>query len=146
MGKLFTFLSGGFRLLTPKMRTEWAEPFIDEPCIFVCNHIGAMGPIHLAVNFPLRDNVAIWCNGQVLNREECAEYVRHDFWWKPESRLAPLYSATIPHIAAAILPPVLQSAPTIPVYHDARVMTTMRQSIKALQEGRHVVIFPENFI
>ncbi|MBQ2954626.1 MAG: hypothetical protein IJE07_13925 [Clostridia bacterium] len=143
MGRLFNFLKAGFRLLTPKMRTVWAEPFIDEPCVFVCSHIGAMGPIHMAVNFPLCDNVAIWCNCQVMDRSECAEYVRHDFWWKPESRLAPLYSATIPHIAAAVLPPVLTSAPTIPVYHDARVMTTMRQSIKALKAGQHVVIFPE---
>ena len=143
MGRLFNFLKGAFRLLTPKMRTVWAEPFIDEPCVFICSHIGAMGPIQMSINFPLCDKLAIWCNHQVMERNECAEYVRHDYWWKPESRLAPVYSATIPHVAAAVLPPVLTSAPTIPVYHDARVMTTMRQSIRALREGKHVVIFPE---
>lgn len=143
MGSLFHFLKGGFRLLTPQMRTVWAEPFDNEPCIFVCSHIGAMGPIQMSINFPLCSNVAIWCNHQVLERTECVEYVRNDYWWKPESKLAPLYSATIPHLAAAVLPPVLNSAPTIPVYHDARIMTTMRQSIKALDEGKHIVIFPE---
>lgn len=143
MGKLFNFLKGCFRLVTPSMKTVWEEPFIDEPSIFVCNHIGAMGPIYMSIDFPLCDQLRIWCNEQVLNREECAEYVRHDYWWKPESKLAPLYSATIPHVAAAVLPPVLNSAPTIPVYHDGRVMTTMRQSIKALEAGQHVVIFPE---
>lgn len=143
MGKLFNCLKWGFRRVSPKMSTEWETPFIDEPCVFVCSHVGAMGPIHMSINFPLCEQVAIWCNFQVLDRKECAEYVRHDFWWKPESKLAPLYSATIPHVAAAVLPPVLGSAPTIPVYHDARVMTTMRQSIKALREGKHVVIFPE---
>lgn len=70
-------------------------------------------------------------------------YVRQDYWWKPGCRLEPLYNATLPYIAAAVLPPILQSAPTIPVYHDARVMTTMRQSMKALKEGKHLVIFPE---
>lgn len=144
MGKLFNFLSGCFRLVSPKMETVWEEPFVDEPCVFVCSHVGAMGPIYMSITFPLADNVAIWCNHQVMERKECAEYVRHDFWWKPESKLAPLYSATIPHVAAAILPPVLTSAPTIPVYHDARVMSTMRQSLRALKEGKHVVIFPEN--
>lgn len=143
MGKLFNFLKWGFRLVSPKMRTEWEEPFIDEPCVFVCSHVGAMGPIYMSISFPMCDQLAIWCNEQVMNRSECAEYVRHDFWWKPESKLAPLWSATIPHVAAAVLPPVLTSAPTIPVYHDARVMTTIRQSIKALRDGKHVVIFPE---
>ena len=42
-----------------------------------------------------------------------------------------------------MLPPVLKSAPTIPVYHDARVMTTMRQSLKQLKQGKHLIIFPE---
>lgn len=90
MGKLFNFLSGCFRLVSPKMETVWEEPFIDEPCVFVCSHVGAMGPIYMSISFPLAANVAIWCNHQVLERKECAEYVRHDFWWKPESKLAPL--------------------------------------------------------
>lgn len=143
MGKLFNALKWTFRHVSRRMDTVWEEPFIDEPCVFVCSHIGAMGPIYMSISFPLCEQVRIWCNEQVMNRGECAEYVRHDFWWKPESKLAPLYSATIPHLAAMVLPPVLNSAPTIPVYHDARVMTTLRQSLKALKAGHHVVIFPE---
>lgn len=143
MGKLFNFLKWGFRRVGPKMRTEWAEPFIDEPSIFVCSHVGAMGPIHMSINFPLCEQVQIWCNSQVMNARECVDYVRHDYWWKPESFLAPLCNVTVPYLAAAIVPPVLRSAPTIPVYHDARVMTTVRQSIRALKAGKHVVIFPE---
>lgn len=143
MGKLFNALKWGFRRVSHRMETIWEEPFIDEPCLFICSHIGAMGPIYMSICFPLCEQVRIWCNEQVMNRSECAEYVRGDFWWEPESKLAPLYSATIPHLAAMVLPPVLTSAPTIPVYHDARVMTTMRQSIKALKAGQHVVIFPE---
>ncbi len=148
MGKLFSFLKGGFRLLSPKMTTTWEEPMIDEPCIFVCNHVGAMGPIHMVINFPLCDRVKAWCNAGIMSRKDCPAYVRQDYWWDPESKLAPLYNAVIPPVAAAIIPPVLQSAPTIPVYHppgdsEYSVVTTIRKSIAALNEGYHIVIFPE---
>lgn len=143
MGKLFKTLRWIVRRVRPDKTTVWAEPFIDEPCVFVCNHVGAMGPIDMVCQFPLRDKVHAWCNEGIMNRKTCPAYVRQDYWWEPGCRLEPLYNATLPYIAAAILPPVLKSAPTIPVYHDARVMTTMRQSMKALKAGKYLVIFPE---
>ena len=91
----------------------------------------------------MRDQVEIWCNNGMMDEKEFVEYVRHDWWWRPESNLAPLYNVTIPYIAKAIAPKVLRSAPTIPVFHDARAMSTMRASMKALKAGKHIVIFPE---
>lgn len=143
MGKLFNVLSRVAYPFLPVKKAEFAEPIGDEPVIFLANHMGAVGPMYMAATFPLRSNVAIWCNEGMMDEKLTVDYVRHDWWWKPESKLAPLYSATIPYIARAIVPKVLRSAPTIPVYRDARVMTTMRQSLKALREGKHIVIFPE---
>ena len=143
MGRLYNVLK---HVVHPFLRVKniaYAEPLGDEPVIFLANHLGALGPMYMAVTFPLRDRVAIWCNEGMMDEKLVVEYVRHDWWWKPESRLAPLYSATIPYVARAIVPKVLRSAPTIPVYRDARVMSTMRASLKALKEGKHLVIFPE---
>lgn len=143
MGKLFNVLSHVVSPFLPVKQAVFAEPIGDEPVIFLANHLGAVGPMYMAVTFPLRDNVRIWCNEGMMDEKLTVEYVRHDWWWKPESKLAPLYSATIPYVAKAIVPKVLRSAPTIPVYRDARIMTTMRQSLQALKEGKHIVIFPE---
>ncbi len=143
MGILFNVIAAAYRLFTHRYAAEWEEPFIDEPCIFLCNHAGAFGPVEISAKFPLRKNIRLWCNEGIMNRKECPAYVRQDYWWKPESRLAPLYSATIPYAAAAIVPPVLKSAPTIPVFHDIRVMTTMHKSVDAMKQGMHIVIFPE---
>ena len=143
MGKLFDVLKWGFSVTLPKMTTEWEEPFIYEPCVFVCNHVGMMGPLRMVVSFPLCEKVQAWCNEGIMNRKTCPAYVRQDYWWEPGCALEPLYNATLPYIAAAIVPPVLKSSPTIPVYHDARVMTTLRLSMRALKEGQHLVIFPE---
>ena len=143
MGKLFNFLSRVAYPFLPVKKAEFAEPVGDEPVIFLANHIGAVGPMYMSITFPLREKVAIWCNEGMMDEKLIVEYIRHDWWWRPESRLASFYSATIPYIARAIVPKVLRSAPTIAVCRDARVMTTMRKSLKALKEGRHIVIFPE---
>ena len=132
-----------YTALRPRYHTDWQEPLAEGPCVFVCNHAGAFGPVDMVCKFPLRDQLHIWCNEGIMNRESCPDYVRQDYWWKPESPLAPLWSATLPHLAAAVIPPILQKAPTIPVYHDARVITTLRKSAQALKQGEYVVIFPE---
>lgn len=143
MGKLFNFLKPVVRPFLKVREAVYAEPVGEEPVIFLANHLGAVGPMYMAVTFPLKDNVAIWCNEGMMEEKMIVEYVRHDWWWRPESKLAPFYSATIPYIAKAIVPKVLRSAPTIAVCRDARIMTTMRKSLAALKAGKHIVIFPE---
>ena len=126
-----------------RMHTEWTVPFDKEPCVFVVNHAGAWGPIDMCAKFELRDECRPWFNAAVMDPKEVPAYVRQDYWWKPGCALEPFFNATLPYIAAAVLPPILRSAPGVPVYHDARVMTTMRQSVRLLKEGRYIIIFPE---
>ena len=143
MGKLYDFLQPVVRPFLHVRAIEYDEPLGDEPVIFLANHLGAVGPMYMAVTFPLKDRVAIWCNEGMMDEKLIVEYVRGDWWWRPEDKLAKFYSNTIPYVAKAIVPRVLRSAPTIPVYRDARIMKTLRASLKALQEGKHIVIFPE---
>lgn len=143
MGKLYTALRGFYRLLTPKFQTAWAEPFIDEPCVFIGNHAGALGPMDMCARFPLTDSCYSWLNHDVMDAKLVPAYVRQDYWWRPGCWAEPMLNVTLPYLAAAVLPPILRSAPGIPVYHDQRVMLTMRQSIRHLKGGHHLIIFPE---
>lgn len=143
MGCLFHCMKWLYRRFTRRLTISWEEPFHEEPSVFICNHAGAMGPVHMMIDFPLAPKLHAWCNEAIMNRKTCPAYVRQDFWWEPGCALEPLYNVTIPYLAAAIVSPVLKSAPTIPVYHDARVMTTMRTSLRWLKAGEHLVIFPE---
>jgi hypothetical protein len=136
-------LRGLVRTCTHRMQTEWTLPFTDEPSVFICNHAGAMGPILICAHFPYADSLRPWMNAQVLSAREIPAYVRQDYWWRPDSLFAPLLSHTLPYIAAALMPPILRTAPTVPVYHDARVVRTLRESLRVLRNGEHLVIFPE---
>ena len=143
MGRLYRVLRRGLCAVTRRYRVEWTEPFIDEPCIFIGNHAGAYGPLEMTTKFPTWDRQWLWCNEGIMDRKTCPDYIRHDYWWPEDSRLAGFYSAVLPPVVALILPPVLRSAPTIPVYHDLRITKTFRESVRRMEEGNHIVIFPE---
>lgn len=143
MGKLYTVLRGACRVVMPKMRAEWAVPFDGQPSVFCPNHAGAFGPIDMCVFFPLSDHCHPWLNAAVMDPKLVPAYVRQDYWWRPGCRLEPLYNATLPYLAAAVLPPILRSVPGVPVYHDMQVIKTFRKSIEYLRQGEHLIIFPQ---
>lgn len=141
--RVFGFLRKLIRCCTPKFTTEWETPFEGEACVFIGNHCGAWGPIDMVTKFPLCEDCKAWMNHDMVEPKLLPAYVRQDYWWKPGCKMEWLYTRTIPYIAAAIIPPVLRTAPTVLVYHDVRVMTTMRQSLRLLKDGKHLIIFPE---
>ena len=144
MGKIFYRMAVPcIQTLTHRMTVEWEEPFEEGPCVFIGNHLGAIGPVDMCAKFPLRDRIHPWINNGVLETRLVPAYVRQDYWWRPESRLAPLMNVTVPYLVAPVLPFILRSVQYIPVYHDQRVMTTLRQSLRVLQQGDYVLIFPE---
>ena len=139
----YRVLRGLLWLFTPRVRTVWEVPFDGEPCVFCPNHDRAWGPINMCVHFDQRDKVHPWYNAGVADREGLPAYVRNDSWWNPKSPLAPLYNATIPYLASWIMPPVIHSTPGIPVYYDAQVYRTFKDSVEVLRSGEHLVIFAQ---
>jgi len=143
MKKSFRVLRWIIRGCTPKMRTVWEEPYDGTPSVFCPNHEGMMGPIDMMCHFELRDNCCPWFNNDVADVKKMPAYVRQDYWWEPGCKMEPLYNATIPYLAALVLPPIMKTVPGIKVYHDMQVLKTFRQSIEALRRGENLVIFPQ---
>ena len=141
--RLYKIIVPMIRTFSPRMRTEWETPFEDGPCVFVGNHAGAIGPVDMCAKFPLYEKCHPWINNGMLEAKQVPAYVRQDYWWKPGSFFEPVLNVTVPYLAAAIVPPILRSTHYIPVYHDQRIMQTMRQSIQVLRKGEYLVIFPE---
>ncbi len=144
MGKRFYKIASPLiRLAIPRLKAEWEIPFDGEPCVFLSNHERAIGPLEMATVFPLRENSHIWIFADPLRRETTPAYVRQDHWWDENGKLAPLWNAVVPPLVSLILPPILRSVPHVPVYHDGRAATTMKESLRLLQDGKNLVIFPE---
>ena len=144
MGKRFyKFVTASVRLFSHRVRTEWEEPFEEGPCVFVVNHVGVTGPVDMCSKFPQRDKLHLWINEEMLDAKKVPAYVRKDYWWKPDGFFAPLLNVTVPYLAALFMPPMLKSVQHVTVYHDQRIMLTLRESIRVLQKGHYLLLFPE---
>ena len=137
---LYRLIYRTIRLFSPKYRLYGAENLPPDPCVIVGNHCQMYGPIAAEIYMPRTHY--IWCIGEMMNRKEVPAYAFQDFWSMKPRRIRWFYRL-LSHLIAPLAEYVFTHAHTIPVYHDARVMTTFRQSVKRLEEGADIVLFPE---
>ena len=127
-------------LVSPKYKLEGTENLPDEPCVLVGNHCQMYGP--LAAEQYLPRPHYIWCIGEMMVRKEVPAYAFRDFWSMKPKALHWFYKL-LSHLIAPLAEFLFTNAHTIPVRHDARVMTTFRRSIEGLEAGADIVLFPE---
>ena len=130
------------RLFSPHYRLEGVENLPEGPCVIVGNHCQMYGPIAGELYVPGRH--CIWCAGEMMNKDEVQAYAYHDFWSdKPKGIrwFYKIFSYMIPPLAVC----VFNNAHTIPVYHDARLITAYRRSLEELEKDSRIVIFPEHY-
>ena len=129
--------------LSPKMRVEGLENLPEDGAVIVANHAHMNGPI--AAELYLGDKRYTWCASQMMTLREVPAYAYQDFW-----SMKPWYTHWYYRLCSYLIAPlsvlVFNSANTIPVYHDARVMITFRQTLRLLREGAKIVIFPEHAV
>ncbi len=137
---LFFMIKKILYLCYPKTEIEGLEHLPKEPCILVGNHAQIHGPIVGELYFS--EDTLIWCAGQMMNLKEVPNYAFQDFWSQKPKRNHWFYKI-LAYLIAPLSAVVFTHARTIPVYRDHRVMTTFRESIKQLEDGKSIVIFPE---
>lgn len=138
---LFKIIKGIVKLFYPKITVEGMENLPDEPVIVVGNHCQMNGPIVGELYMP--GNHYIWCAGEMMQLGEVPGYAFRDFWSQKPKWTHPFYKL-LSYVIAPLSVCVFNNAHTIGVYHDARILSTFKNTVKRLQEGASVVIFPEH--
>lgn len=139
--RAYRIIKGSLDLFYRKYTVEGADCIPDEAVILVGNHSQVHGPLvgELRLPFPRKT----WCASEMMERDQVAEYAFRDFWSQNPKWTHPFYKA----LAHAIVPLsvlLFNHAETIPVYRDNRVLATFRSTVKALEAGTGVLIFPEH--
>ncbi len=138
---LFRFIKSSVRFFYRKMTVTGLENLPDGPCMIVSNHAKMNGPIACELYFPAPRYT--WCIGQMMHRKEVAAYAFQDFWSHK-----PAWSRWFYHLLAHLIAPlsehIFTNADTIGVYKDGRALTTFKNTVKRLEEGANVILFPEH--
>ena len=138
---LFKIIKGLIRFFYPTIDVIGEENLPDEPCIIVGNHTQMNGPICAELYCPGKHYT--WCAGQMMKLAEVPRYAFQDFWSQKPKWTHPWYKL-LSYIIAPLSVCVFNNAHTIAVYRDTRIVGTFKNTIKKLQAGNHVVIFPEH--
>ena len=128
------------RAAFPKYQLKNVENIPKEPCILVGNHSQMHGPVAAELYMP-RPRYT-WCAGEMMNKDEVVEYAYRDFW-SQKPAWTHWFFKILAHLIKPIALCIFNNAATLQVYHDVRVIDTYRLSMERLQEGSHIIIFPE---
>ncbi len=116
------------------------ENLPDEPCIIVGNHCHMYGPLTSELYMP--SSPYTWCAAQMMELSEVPAYTQYDFWRNKPKNIMWFYKI-LSYIISPLAVCIFTSARTVPVYHDKRIIKTLRTSINLLKSGKNLVIFPE---
>lgn len=137
---IFRFSVSVVKIFYRKREYLGKENMPSEPSLYISNHAQMHGPLTSEFYFPSKKK--IWCIGQMMNIKEAPGYSYDDFWPRKNVFTKPIYKI-ISYIISPIMVYILKCADTIAVYKDARLMKTYRDTMKSLDEGSNIVIFPE---
>ncbi len=137
---VFVVIRAIVKLLYPKIEVVGRDSIPETNAILVGNHCLMNGPISAELYLP--ENCYIWCAGQMMNLKEVPKYAFEDFWSQKPVVLRPFYRL-LSYIIAPFSVSIFNSARTVGVYHDMRILSTFKNSVRMLKEGKNMVIFPE---
>lgn len=137
----YKIIKGLVWLFFPKMNVVGVENLPQEPAVIVGNHTQMNGPI--ACEFYIPGKHYIWCAGEMMHSKEVPAYAFRDFWSQKPKRTHWFYKL-LSYLITPVSVCVFNNAHTIGVYRDARIISTFKNTVARLQEGNHVVVFPEH--
>lgn len=138
---VYRFVRFCFKVFYPKITLEGTENLPQEPCAIIGNHGQLNGPIIAELYIP--GNRAIWCVGDMMTLKTVPPYAQRDFWFdKP--RWSQWFFKLLSYLIAPVCVCLFTKSQCIPVYHDQRVISTLKKSVNQLKSGGNLVIFPEH--
>lgn len=125
----------------PSIQVEGQDNLPNDACIIVGNHSQLNGPIVGQLYFP--GNPRIWCAAQMMHIREVPEYAFEDFWRNKPKEIRWFYKV-LSFVIAPLSACIFNNADTIAVYRDNRLVSTFKQTIRSLESGTNVILFPEH--
>lgn len=138
--RIFPYLLRIVKACYIKYDIEGLDNIPEEPAFIIGNHAQLHGP--LVSQLHMMKNSYTWCAAEVKDIKEAQPYAYRDFWSGKPKNIRWLFKM-LSYVVAPLLVYIHTNARTIGVYHDHRVFATFRETIRRMEEGNHIIIFPE---
>lgn len=138
---VYRFIRFWIWVFYPKINSQGTENLPDEPFIAVGNHAKMNGPISCELYFPVEHRT--WTAGEMMHLRDVPDYAYSDFWGDKPAYIKWAFRA-LSYVIAPLSVCIFNNAKCIGVYHDARLISTFRETVDKLRNGTNIVIFPEH--
>lgn len=137
---LYKFVKIFVRMFVRKSEFFGVENLPNEPALIIGNHSQLHGPFACELFFPTYKY--IWCRGEMMHIRQVPKYAMENFFFdKPKG--TKWFYKIISCLIAPLIGYIMSRSDTIAVYRDSRLINTFRDTIKTLDDGAHIVIYPE---
>lgn len=141
-GKFFTFFKGLLRIFTRKPKIINLNDKIEDRAIYLSNHSGSSGPFTLEMFFP--KYFVPWgtyemCGGY----RDRWKYLYH-VYLRQKKKVPAFFAFIAATVAACFTGMFYKGLQLVATYPDNRMLSTLRYTHRLLDEGRGILIFPEN--
>lgn len=138
----FRFIKCIMRVFVKKPKVINANQGLEEGSIFLCNHVGSTVPVKSELYFP--HNFRFWGTYEmVYSAKERRKYLQEIYFYKKKhnkKNVAKLKGA----LASPFIGMFYKGMQLIPTYTDARLLNTVKTSLKMLNKKTSILIFPED--
>lgn len=125
----------------PKVRFLGSE-FPNEPILFLTNHVGKKAPVKIELYYP-RD-FRMWGTYEMTEGFKKVHHYLRTTYYHNKLHFPKWFAFIVASIAAPFANMFYKGMRLLPTYPDYRFISTIKMSIKAYEEGKDIVVFPED--
>ena len=126
----------------PKVKYLGKKEFPNEPIMVLANHVGKKAPVKIELHYP-RD-FRMWGTYEMTEGFKSAHRYLRTTYYHDKKHMPKWLAFIIASLAAPFANMFYKGMRIIPTYPDARLMNTMRLSVKTYESGKDIVIYPED--
>ncbi len=114
----------------------------EEKAIIVSNHSAASGPLTIELYYP-RFFIP-WGTFEMCRNYRGRFQYLYRVYYRQKKKYPAFFAYVFAAVAAAVTRGVYKGMQLLPTYPDARLIGTIRKSIEILDDGKSILIFPED--
>ena len=125
-----------------RVKTVVLGPQLDNKCLYIINHANKSGPIIYDMYFPVR--TVKWAAHQMLGNYASRKAYLRDVLYIQKNKMKKSAAAFKATFEAMFSPFFYKGMKMLPTYSGLKQMSTVKKSVRALDDDTALMIFPED--
>lgn len=125
-----------------KIKIVNENELLENGSIYLCNHVGARGPMVLEFNLPI--DFKFWGTHEMNEGYKSRWNYLYKIYFHQKKKIPKPVSFVLATVLAPLMGGIYKGLQLISTYNDHRLKTTIENSYSVIEKGQSIVVFPED--